>query len=100
MYSGVRSAHLLDGIPSCSSYMEACKITVTYLTAPTDGILQMQWPDAVYHNLHTHMYVSIVCIWYCVLYVSQRLLAANFVELNRAPCQSAAPVKGSLEAGG
>ena len=46
------------------------------------------------------MYVSIVCIWYCVLWVSQQLLVANLVELNRAPCQSCAPVKGSLEAGG
>ena len=30
----------------------------------------------------------------------QRLLEANLVELNRAPCQSCAPVKVLLEAGG
>ena len=89
----------------CSSYMQACKITVTYLTAPTDYI-QMAFYRCSSQMLFTvtyiHIYVcnSIVRIWYCVLWVSQQLLVANLVELNRAPCQSCAPAKGSLEAGG
>ena len=60
---------MLDGIPNCSSYMPACKITVTYLTRSYRWHLQIQYTDASYRNLHTHMYSISKCSMYLVLCV-------------------------------
>ena len=66
---------------SYSSYILARTITVTYLTSPTDGTLQMQYIDGRCNITVTYirMYVSVVCVSALYVRLYQLWLESNLV---------------------